>query len=140
MKRRSLFKSLVTAPGLAGFGVTLAAQSKPAPIQLHTDIHVKAEEEKQLIDDFHKLYLPRIRKAQGFIGAKLLKFKQSNIGTAPDHINYRLIQVFETEALREQWSVHPDHKVAWHQAIESHLKVPFTAWVFEIAAESKPTR
>lgn len=138
MKRRNIFHSLLAASA-ASFALPTEAQAATNPIQLHTDIHVKAEEEKQLLEDFHKLFLPRIKKAPGFIDAKLIKFVKANVGKINPHFNYRLVQVFETEALREAWSTAEGHKVAWHQAIESHLKVPFDAFVYEVVAESKKT-
>ncbi|MSV27775.1 MAG: hypothetical protein EXQ52_03395 [Bryobacterales bacterium] len=139
MKRRTVFKNLLAVSTLAGAAAPASAAAKN-PIQLHTDMHVKIEEEKQLLDDFHKLFLPRIRKAPGFIDAKLLKFTQANVGKPHPHYNYRLIQVFETEERREAWRKTEPHKIAWHQAIESHLKIPFDALVYEIVAESKTTR
>ncbi len=141
MKRRSLVKSLLAAPA-AAVPAALEAQVKPGrpAIQLHTDIHVKLDEEKQLLEDFHKLYLPLVKKHRGFIDAKLLKFRQANVGKPPEHYNYRLVQIFETEELREQWRKSEDHKIGWHKAIESHLKVPFIAYLYDIAAEARPTR
>jgi hypothetical protein len=32
---------------------------KRRPIQLHTDLHVKAGQEQRLVDDFHNLFLAR---------------------------------------------------------------------------------
>jgi len=139
MKRRSVLKKLLAASTAAAVPA-LPAQAGKNPIQLHTDMHVKMEEEAQLLDEFQKLFLPRVSKAPGFIDAKLLKFKQANIGKQNPHFNYRLVQVFETEELREAWRKTEPHKIAWHKAIESHLKVPFDAFVYEIMAESKKTR
>ena len=137
MKRRTVFEKLLAAAAAAAPGA--AAAAGPGPIHLHTDVHVKAGEEKQLIEDFHKLFLPRISKAPGFIDAKLVKFVKANVGKAHPHHNYRLIQVFQSEALREAWSTADGHKVAWHTAIESHLKTPFDAFLFEIVAEHQKT-
>lgn len=141
MKRRHVLKKLFAASALTAAAPPLEAQgAKKSPIQLHTDLHVKVESEQQLLSDFHKLYLPRIRKAPGFIDAKLLKFKQANVGKAHPHFNYRLVQIFETEALREAWTKNEAHKIAWHSAIEAHVKVPFDAFLYEIVAENKNTR
>ena len=141
MKRRNVLKKLFAASALAGAATPLEAQrTGNAPIQLHTDLHVKLEEELQLLADFHNLFLPRIRKAPGFIDARLLKFKQANVGKAHPHFNYRLVQIFESEQLREAWTKAEGHKVAWHKAIEPHVKVPFDAFLYEIVAENKKTR
>ena len=139
MKRRTALKTLLAASP-AAVPDAAPAQTRTSAIQLHTDVHVKAESEQALLDDFYKRYLPRIRKAPGFIEAKLLKFRKANIGKAHPHHNYRLVQVFESEALREKWTTAEGHKVAWHEAIEAHLKTPFDAMLFEIAAESKQTK
>ncbi len=133
MNRRTVMMS-----ALAGQAVLVAQGSKgKLPIELHTDLHVKLEEEEQLIKDFHALYLPRIQKAPGYVDARLLKFDSATIGKAPEFYNYRLVQVFETEELRDKWTVHPDHKIAWHTALEAHVKTPFIAYRYKTAAKAK---
>ncbi len=127
MKRRVALQSILTASAFSA-GAEAAAGSA---IQLHTDLEVKADSETQLLADFDKLFLPRIRKAPGFIDAKLLKFRKANIGTAPERYNYRLVQTFASEELREKWTAHADHKIAWHTAIEKHVKTPFIAYLFD---------
>ncbi len=102
-----------------------------AAIQRHTDLEVKADFETQLLADFDKLFLSRIRKASVFIDAKLLKFQKANIGRAPERWNYRLVQTFASEELREKWRAHADHKIAWHAAIEKHVGTPFIAFFFD---------
>jgi heme-degrading monooxygenase HmoA len=134
MIRRQAFRSLLarlSAFGIAGAAAPLASAATPA-IQLHTDLEVKAGSEAQLLSDFEKLFLPRIRKAPGFVDAKLLKFRKANIGQAPDRYNYRLVQTFTSEELREKWTVHEDHKIAWHTAIEKHVKTPFIAFLYDV--------
>ena len=132
MNRRTALKSVIAAPA-----ALMAQPGKGGlPIELHTDLHVKLEEEAQLLKEFHDLYLPRIRKAPGFVSAKLLKFENANIGKAPEHYNYRMVQVFQTEELREKWTLHEDHKIAWHKAIESHVQVPFIAFRYKVTGQS----
>jgi len=128
MKRRVALQTILTAGAFsaAADAVTMGT------IQLHTDLEVKLDAEKQLLADFEKLFLPRIKKAPGFIDAKLLKFRKANIGTTPERYNYRLVQTFASEELREQWTTNPDHKIAWHTAIERHVKTPFIAYLFEM--------
>lgn len=134
MKRRTIVTTLLAAP--------LAAQQRAAKaaIQLHTDLEVKPGEAEKLVADFHAVFLPLIRKAPGFIDAKLLRFRRANVGSAPERYNYRLVQIFESEEQREKWTVAPGHKKAWHEAIESHVKTPFVAYLYDIGAELKPTR
>jgi heme-degrading monooxygenase HmoA len=131
---------MAAAPVLAVAVPQQARTADKPPIQLHTDLHVKPEEEARLLEDFHALYLPRISKAPGFIEARLLKFRRANVGKAPEHFNYRLVQIFETEELRDAWTTAEGHKIAWHEAIESHVKVPFIAYLYDITAESIATR
>jgi heme-degrading monooxygenase HmoA len=129
-------RALMGASAAAVFaGGPLDAQADP-PIQLHTDLAVKPQSETQLYADFEKLFLPRIRKAPGFVEAKLLRFRRANVGAAPERYNHRLVQVFTTEELREKWTVHPDHKVAWHEAIEKHVETPFAAYLYDIKGRS----
>ncbi|MEP7366608.1 MAG: hypothetical protein ABI972_25400 [Acidobacteriota bacterium] len=128
MNRRNVLTAIIAAT--AG-GTRAPAAEKP--IQLHTDLEVKQGSEKALLADFEKLFLPRIRKAPGFVDAKLLKFRKANVGQAHDRYNYRLVQSFTTEELREKWTVHEDHKIAWHTAIEKHVNTPFVAYLFEVA-------
>jgi heme-degrading monooxygenase HmoA len=126
MKRRVAVQSMFAL----GAAQTLSAAAPP--IQLHTDLQVKPESEKQLLADFEKLFLPRIRKAPGFVEAKLLKFRRANVGPSPDRYNYRLVQIFSSEELREKWTAHEDHKIAWHTAIEKHVKTPFVAYLYDV--------
>ena len=125
MKRRSALQSILAACGLT------AAAAPVSTIQLHTDLEVRADSERQLLLDFENLFLPRIRKAPGFKDAKLLKFRKANIGEPPARYNYRLVQTFTTEELREKWTTNPDHKTAWHTVIEKHVKTPFIAYLFD---------
>lgn len=133
MNRRTMLTSLAASP----FAARLRAAAKP-PIQLHTDLHVLNGHAEKLVSDFHARYLPLIRKAPGFLDAKLLDLRAAHVGKPDSHYNGRLIQVFETEEQRESWRKTEPHKVAWHEAIESHLKVPFIAFVYDVLAEAKP--
>ena len=127
MKRRERVSTL-----LAAGAVNSAVAAPSHGIQLHTDLEVKAQSEQRLLADFDKLFLPRIRKAPGFVDARLLKFRKANVGQAPDRYNYRLVQTFTTEELREKWSTHADHKIAWHTAIEKHVQTPFVAYLYDV--------
>lgn len=93
-----------------------------------------------MLDDFDKRFLPNIRKAPGFIDAKLLKFRRANIGKAPERYNYRLVQTFDSEENREKWTHAEAHKVAWHEALEAYVKTPFIAYLYDIRVEGKPSR
>jgi len=134
MKRRTALRSI------AGIATASAAQAEPGnSIQLHTDLAVPSEKEASLLADFEKRFLPLIRKAPGFIDAKLLKFRQANVGKAPERYNYRLVQIFESEEKREVWTKNPAHKIAWHEALEPYVQTPFVAYLYDIRVEGRRT-
>ena len=106
------------------------------PIQLHTDFLVDTAREQAFVDAWRNEWLPRVRKAPGFVDGQLLKLRQANVGDPPTQLNYRLVQVFESEALRHAWSEAPEHAGAW-PPLEKPLKMPpgtkwlFTAYLFD---------
>lgn len=107
-------------------------------IQLHTDFLVDLAREDEFLRAFRDEFLPNIRGTPGFIDAKLLKLRRANVGDQPTALNYRLAQTFESEELREAWTVAPGHARAW-PPLEQPLKLPegttwlFTALLFDIA-------
>jgi len=98
MKRRVALQSILTAGAFSAF----ADAATRAAIQPHTVLEVKLDAEKQLLAHFEKLFLPWIKKAPGFIDAKLLQSGKANIGTAPERYNNRLVQTLASEELREK--------------------------------------
>ncbi len=105
-------------------------------IQLHTDFLVDEGREQEFVDAWRNEWLPRVSQAPGFIEGRLLKLRQANVGDTPTQLNYRLIQVFESEEQRHAWSEAPGHVGAW-PPLEKPLKMPpgtkwlFTAYLFD---------
>jgi mRNA-degrading endonuclease RelE of RelBE toxin-antitoxin system len=129
MRRRHILQSLAALP-VAGLPV---AASPGNAIQLHTDLEVPADREAKMLDDFEKRFLSNI-------DAKLLKFRQANVGKAHERYNYRLIQTFDSEENRVKWTHAEGHKVAWHEALEAYVKTPFIAYLYDIRVEGRPSR
>jgi len=101
---------------------TQASGKTARGIQLHTDFLVDQDREREFVDAWRNEWLPRVSQAPGFVEGRLLKLRQANVGDPPTQLNYRLIQVFESEA--------PDHAGAW-PPLEKPLKTPpGTRWLF----------
>lgn len=105
-------------------------------VQLHTDFLVDSDREAEFVAAWRDQWLPRVSRAPGFIEGRLLKLRRANVGDPPTQLNYRLIQVFESEELRHRWSEAPEHAGAW-PPLEGPLRTPpgtrwlFTALLFE---------
>jgi len=99
-------------------------------IQLHTDFLVNPEREQEFVDAWRTLWLPRVQTAPGFIEGRLLKLRQANVGDPPTQLNYRLIQVFESEEARHAWSEAPNHEGAWPPLEKPLQRPPGTKWLF----------
>lgn len=99
-------------------------------VQLHTDFLVDPAREREFVDAYRNDWLPRVNKAEGFVDADLLKFRNANVGDQPTQLNYRLIQVFESEEQRHSWSEAPEHEGAWPPLEQPLLKPPGTQWLF----------
>ena len=99
-------------------------------IQLHTDFLVDPEREQEFVGAWRDEWLPRVSRAPGFIEGRLLKLRRANVGDPPTQLNYRLVQVFESEELRHAWSEAPAHAGAW-PPLERPLRLPpGTRWLF----------
>ena len=99
-------------------------------VQLHTDFLVDLAREQAFVDAWRQEWLPRVSAAPGFVEGRLLKLRQANVGDPPTQLNYRLVQVFQSEELRQAWSEAPEHAGAW-PPLERPLKLPpGTRWLF----------
>src|SRR4051812_33735616 len=118
MKRRTHLKALLLAP----LGLSLGqAQVRTAnPIHLFVEMEVDPASEKEMLNNFHNIFVPEAKKHPGFISVKLMKFRQvmqANITTA----NYRFELEFESEELRQKWIKTPEHKRVW-PTVEKFIK------------------
>ena len=119
MKRRTHLKGLVAA--LAAFG-RAGAQVKSAakPIHLFVEMQVEPEHEKEMLSNFHTIFVPEAKKHPGFISVKMLKFQKVMLGSAPP-VDFRFELEFESEELRQKWINSPEHKHVW-PTIEKFIK------------------
>jgi hypothetical protein len=113
--RRGLLKStLVTvaaALGLGRFATPVRAQTKH--IRLYVEMDVAAAREREMLDTFHKVFVPEAVKHEGYIRVKMLKRRAILQGAAPAHHNYRFELEFENEALRQKWIASAGHQRVW---------------------------
>jgi len=125
MNRRTCLKLValaVTAPSL---------KAATRPIQLHVDLDVSSDHEKELISNFRRIFEPAISKQPGFVDAKLLKLRSAVGGQMPTNTNYRLILSFQTEAQRQAWTATADHQRAW-PTIEKTLRANRAALLYDV--------
>lgn len=121
MGRRTHLKALVL--GAFGLGISKAQVKGGAkPIQLFVEMEVDPKNEKEMLSNFHNIFVPEARKHPGFISVKLLKFRTVVLGTAPP-VNCRFELQFENEELRQKWIATPEHKRVW-PTVEKFIKNP----------------
>ena len=118
MKRRTHLKALLLAP--------LALSKSPAqtragkPIQLFVEMEVDPAQEKEMLSNFHSIFVPEAKKHPGYVAVKMLKFRQVMQGNEKP-ANYRFELVFESEELRQKWINSPEHKRVW-PTVEKFIK------------------
>ena len=100
---------------------TASAEGAKAPIQLHVEMQVAPEREKEVLNNYRTIFLPAIRKQPKFVDAKLLKYRSTPAGKHATDANYRLVLVFETEEARLHWVKTDTHQKVW-PTIEKNLK------------------
>ncbi|MBN2864334.1 MAG: hypothetical protein JXN62_14290, partial [Bacteroidales bacterium] len=64
------------------------------------------------------VYVPALRKQQGYIGSSLQRLFSQRIATeisaAPSDFKYQMELIFESEELRRKWVASPEHQnTAW---------------------------
>jgi heme-degrading monooxygenase HmoA len=89
------------------------------PIQLHVDLEAAEGRHAALVEAFHSVFEPVIRRQPGFVSVQLLSFRQAMQG-APPAMKHRLVISFETEEQRLIWVASEDHQRVW-PAIEANL-------------------
>src|SRR3954453_9016463 len=118
MKRRTHLKTLLFAPlGM----IQIQAQGKAEkPIYLFVEMEVDPASEKEMLNNFHNIFVPEAKKHPGFISVKLMKFRQVMQGNTTT-TNYRFELYFESEELRQKWIKTPEHKRVW-PTVEKFIK------------------
>jgi len=118
MKRRTHLKALLLAP--LGLSQSQAQVKAAKPIHLFVDMDVDPAHEKEMLHNFHDIFVPEAKKHPGYISVRLMKFRQviqGNITSA----NYRFELEFESEELRQKWISTPEHKRVW-PTVEKFIK------------------
>ncbi|HXW07431.1 MAG TPA: hypothetical protein VD833_19495 [Vicinamibacterales bacterium] len=115
MHRRGILKSmaaaLAAAAGAAGLGSAGRAQTRH--IRLYVEMDIDAAQEREMLDLFHKQFVPEAVRHEGYMRVKLLKRRTILQGTAPAAHNYRFELEFESEELRQRWIASPGHQRVW---------------------------
>jgi hypothetical protein len=117
MNRRTHLRSILAA--VAGLRLS-QAQTPRRPIQLFVEMDVEPSKEKELLDNFHNIFLPEAKKHAGFVALKMLKLRQVVQGPAHS-VKYRFELAFESEELRQKWIASPEHQKVW-PTLEKTLK------------------
>jgi antibiotic biosynthesis monooxygenase (ABM) superfamily enzyme len=118
MKRRTHLKALLLAP--LGLSQAQAQTGAAKPIQLFVEMQVDPAQEKEMLSNFHRIFVPEAKKHPGYISVKILKFRQVMQGDEKP-ANYRFELLFESEELRQKWINSPEHKRVW-PTVEKFIK------------------
>ncbi len=127
MNRRNYLKVLAAALPATQMAKAAAAP----PIQLHCDLFLDPKREKEMLDNYAKIFHPTIIKQPGFVSVTLLKLKKENQGKAPAGASYRLVISFQTEEQRLKWVDSAEHKRAWPTVENCLLGEKFTALLYD---------
>ena len=100
-------------------GAIQAAEAKK-PIQLFVEMEVEPSREKEMLDNFHNIFVPEAKKHAGYISVKMLRLRKVMQGPAQP-FNYRFELIFESEELRQKWIASPEHQRVW-PTVERTLK------------------
>ena len=117
VRRRDVLRSAVVAAAAAlGFGRFAArAAANEAHIRLYVEMDVAPAREREMLDTFHRVFVPEAEKHAGYIRVKMLKRRAILQGTAPASHNYRFELEFESEELRQKWIASAAHQRVWPQ-------------------------
>ncbi|MDA2925702.1 hypothetical protein MYX78_00460 [Acidobacteria bacterium AH-259-G07] len=101
-------------------------------IQLHLDLEVDPSREKEMVENYHKIFRPAISKQPGFGGVKLLKLRETLAGPGPANRKYRLLISFATEDQRKQWVATDEHQRVWPTIRNTLTGGKYTAILYEV--------
>ena len=115
MNRRGMLRSTLTATaaalGLDRFAKPALAQTKH--VRLYVEMDIAPGREREMLDTFHKVFVPEAVKHQGYIRVKMLKRRSIIQGTVPANHNYRFELEFESEEQRQKWIASAGHQRVW---------------------------
>jgi antibiotic biosynthesis monooxygenase (ABM) superfamily enzyme len=114
-------------------GVDLAAQDDHSAIELHVDLQVDPEKEKQMLEIFHGRFHAAAAKQPGFIDVKMLKLRSALQGSAPPNANYRFVLRFQREEQRQAWIATPIHRELWPKIEQTLVSKKYTVLLYDVA-------
>jgi len=127
LNRRNYLKAMAAALPAA----CVAEGASASPIQLHCDLQLDPAREKEMLENYRKVFLPTISKQPGFVSVKLLKLRVERQGKAPAGCPYRLIISFQTEEQRLKWVDTAAHQKAWPTVENTLVGQKFTALLYD---------
>jgi heme-degrading monooxygenase HmoA len=127
MNRRNYLKAMAAALPAASMTKGAAAP----PIQLHCDLQLDPAKEKEMLENYRKVFRPTISKQPGFMSVTLLKLRIERQGKAPAGCPYRLIISFQTEEQRLKWVASDAHQKAWPTMEKAFVGQKFTALLYD---------
>jgi antibiotic biosynthesis monooxygenase (ABM) superfamily enzyme len=127
MKRRTYLTTM-----LAGAAPLAVKAAGPTGIQLHVDLSVDPGKEASMMKHYREVFLPAIRKQEGYIDVKMVKLRSTPMGKAPDGVNWRFVLNFKNEELRQKWINSALHQQVW-TPMESMLRTKnYTVMLFDV--------
>lgn len=117
VNRRAHVKTLLASAS----ALDLSGATEPGkPIQLFVEMEVDPSREKEMLDNFHNIFVPEAKKHAGYVSVKMLRLRKVMQGP-PHSINYRFELIYESEELRQKWIASPEHQRVW-PTVERTLK------------------
>ena len=129
MNRRTHLKTVLAAA--TGAAVVKAADGK-RPIMLHVDLAVNPAKEKEMLQNFEKVFRPAAVKFQGFIDVKMIKLRSAVMGSAPPGVNYRFVLTYQSEELRQKWVASDIHQKVWPTIENTLASKNYTVLLFDV--------
>jgi hypothetical protein len=95
--------------------VGMAGRSFGRPIVLYCDLAVDPGREQEMLDHFHREFLPAAEQFDGFIDLKMVKLRRVIQGEPgpPPEVNYRFQLTYESEDKRQRWIASDVHGRVW---------------------------
>ena len=110
---RSALVAIVAAIGFGRFARRAHARANAKHIRLYVEMDVAPAREREMIDTFHRVFVPEAQKHEGYVRVKMLKRRKILQGTAPSSHNFRFELEFESEELRQKWIASAGHQRVW---------------------------
>jgi antibiotic biosynthesis monooxygenase (ABM) superfamily enzyme len=107
----------VASPGLSR---SQAQTNAGKPIHLFVEMQVDPAREKEMLSNFHNIFVPEAKKHPGYISVKMMKFHQVMQGNETP-ADYRSELEYESEELRQKWINSPEHQQVW-PTVERFIK------------------